>query len=103
MKAYKAPTFAERQAAAAAARDNALAKLKAKAPPDPATVQARVEAAERKRVAAEEKRAAKLAEREAAKAEAAALAEAGKKPVPSEADRKAERDSRYAARKARKK
>jgi hypothetical protein len=38
MTAYKAPTFADRQAAAAAARDMALAKLKAKPPLDPELV-----------------------------------------------------------------
>ena len=66
MTAYKAPTFADRQAAATAAREKALAKLKAKAPLDPAVVAERKAAAERKAVAAEEKRLAKIAEREAA-------------------------------------
>ena len=106
MTAYKAPTFADRQAAAAAARDKALAKLKAKPPLDPELVAERKAAAERKQAAAEEKRLARIVEREAAKVEAAAAAEAAKaliKQPMTEAEKKAERDARYAARKARKK
>ena len=103
MVSYKAPSFAERQASAAAARDKMLAKLRTRPPLDQAVVEERKQAAERKRLAAEEKRAARLADREQATAEAAARAEAGQKPEPSDADKKAERDSRYAARKARKK
>lgn len=104
MVSFKVPTFSERQAAAAEARQKALEKLKSRPPIDEATLAARKEAAERRDAAAAEKRAEKKAAIEAAKAEARAAAEA--KTVASEktdAERKAERDRRYALRKARKK
>ena len=119
MAGYKEPGFQDRVALATKARDAALAKLKAKAPIDPAVVAQRIakaqerEAAqavraaqklEEKRLAAEAKAAAIEAEIEAAK-EAARLAEPvapPKKPKPSEEERKAERDAKYLARKARK-
>ena len=101
MPPYKAPSFADRQAAAAAARDKAIAKLKARPAPDPEVLEARRVAAERKRIAAEEARAAKEAAKEAAKAEAeAAVIAAAEAKLQAEADAKAERDRRYAARKA---
>ena len=113
MPAFKTPTFQERQSAAAEARDKALNKLRAKPPVDEAELAARTaariarEAAEaEKRAAAklardaeiETKRAAKQAALEAKLAEEASRAAA----VPTEAERKAERDARYAARKKRK-
>ncbi len=101
MPPYKAPSFADRQAAAAAARDKAIAKLKARPAPDPEVLEARRLAAERKRIAAEEARAAKEAAREAAKAEAAAaIIAAEEAAIAAEKEAKAERDRRYAARKA---
>jgi len=101
MPPYKAPSFADRQAAAAAARDKAIAKLKARPAPDPEVLEARRLAAERKSIAAEEARAAKEAAREAAKAEAeAAVIAAAEAVLAAEAEAKAERDRRYAARKA---
>ncbi|MEO7247247.1 MAG: DUF6481 family protein [Novosphingobium sp.] len=119
MAGYKEPGFQDRVALAAKARDAALAKLKAKAPIDPAVVAERIakaqerEAAqlaraaqklEEKRLAAEAKAAAIEAEKEAA-AEAARLAEPpakAKKPKQTDEEKKAERDAKYLARKARK-
>ena len=100
MTAYKAPTLAERQGAAAQSRAKALEKLKAKPQPSAEDLQARREAAERREAAAAEKRAAKRAER--AKADAERPPAAPEVIGPTEAERKAERDRRYAARKARK-
>ena len=97
-------TFQERLARAAEAKQKALDKLRAKPPVDPAVLAER-QAARLKREAAEaEKRAAKaaaiIAEKEA-KAAAAAAAAAVAAP-PTEAELKAARDARYAARKKRK-
>ena len=101
MASYKDPTFEERTALAKAAREKALAKLAAKAPLDPAVVAERKAAAEARDKAAAEKSAAKkaaIAEAKAAKLEAAkVVVPAG----PTEAERKAARDARYAARKKR--
>jgi hypothetical protein len=119
MAAYKNPSFQERAALSAEAKKKALDKLRAKPPVDP-QVAAELKAARLAREAAEaEARAAKKAaieqaridaeEAKAAKvAEAAAAAEAAKAKlaaslrVPNEAERKAARDARYAARKNRK-
>ena len=116
---FKVPTFQDRTASAAAAKQKALEKLRAKPQPTEEELAAKREAAAKKDAAAAEARAAKLAERErqkaeiaaakaAAAAEAAAIAEAealAKAPrtfaLPTEAERKAARDARYAARKAR--
>lgn len=99
MVSFKTPTFAERQTAAAEARQKALEKMKARTPVDEAVLAARREAAEKREAAAAEKRAARKAAVEEAKAAAAAKAAI---PVLTEAERKAERDRRYAQRKARK-
>ena len=109
MRGFKEPTFQERQALAQQARDKALQKLKSKPPVDEAEVARKIEARVAKEAAATEKRAATLAAKEAAKvekaermaAEAAAI-EAAKPPVLTAEERKAARDARYAARKARK-
>ena len=108
MPAFKQPTFQERAALAAKAKEAALAKLKAKPPVDEAELAARREAAAAKAAAAElarvEKRAAfeaeKLARKERA-AEAAANAPPPPKVLTAE-EQKAIRDAKYAARKARK-
>lgn len=104
MAAYKEPGFDQRRAAAAEAREKALEKLKARAPIDPVVQAKRIAAAEARENAKVEKREAikaKKAEELAAKAElAASLALA---PAPTETERKAARDAKYAARKARKK
>lgn len=111
MAGYKEPSFQDRVTAAAEARAKALARLQARPALDPA-VQAEREAKalEREAVQAEKRKAAQ-ANREARRAEqrvkAQALAEAattsGAKPELTEAERKAARDARYAARKSRKK
>ena len=83
----------------------ALEKLRAKAPLSEAEQAERLAKAQAKEEAAREKREAVLREREAAKVAKREKAEqaAAKKPaVLTEAERKAARDARYAARKARK-
>lgn len=103
MPSFKQPTFQERTAIAAKAKAAALEKLRAKPPVDEAALAERRaaalarEAAQQK--AREEKRAAReleKAEQAARKAEAA-TANAGL----SEAEQKAIRDAKYAARKNR--
>lgn len=107
MKSYKDPSFQDRVASAAEAKKKALDKLRAKPPIDPAVLAERAAARERREAAEAEKRAAKAAAARAAAAAAAATA-AAEKPAPykptfaTEAERKAARDARYAARKNRK-
>lgn len=108
MASYKAPNFNERTALAAQAKQKALEALKAKVPLDPAVVEERKRAAEAKEAAkiaaAHEKKAAREAEKERIAAEkAAAIAATPVKIEKTDAEKKAERDARYAARKARKK
>jgi hypothetical protein len=110
MVAYREPGFQERVALAARAKSAALARLRAKPPIDEAEQAARAARARAREAAAEEKRAAKRVAAEAAaatkRAEAieasAAMAVPPEESTPSEADRKAARDARYAARKDRK-
>lgn len=113
MAGYKSPDFNERMAAARAAKERALDKLRNKPLPDPGVIAERQAAraardaaaaerrAERQR-AADEAKAAKAAAKSEAKPAASAAAPAAK-PALSEAELKAARDARYAARKARKK
>jgi len=119
MAGFKSPDFNERAAAARAARQSAVEQLRNKPAPDPEIVAARqaAQAAREERraaknAAAEEAKAkraeaasAKAAKAEAARADAeAASAKAAAKadaPAPTEAELKAARDARYAARKAR--
>jgi hypothetical protein len=112
MSSYRDPAFHERLAASADARKKALDRLKAKPALDPAIIAERQAAeaarqaalaeksAEKKRLAEEAKlaKAAAAAEREAA----ALAAKPAPKPELTEAEKKAERDRRYAARKGRK-
>ncbi len=109
MKGYKEPSYQDRVGRAAEARQKALDKLRARPPADEAALAARRAAGLARDAAQAEKRAARQAagDREAAaKAaadEAAIIArekEGGR--VPTEAERKAARDARYAARKSRK-
>lgn len=110
MAGYKEPGFQDRVAAAAEARVKALAKLQAKPPVDPAVqeeraarLRAREAAQAKKREALQAEREAKqIAKREKAE-EAERAAQAAIVPEKTEAERKAARDARYAARKARKK
>jgi hypothetical protein len=107
MPSFKQPTFEERAALAAKARQAALDKLRAKPPMDEATLAERQsarlarEAAETK--ARDDRRSALEAEKAARKARALekAAEQERKAPVKTEAERKAERDARYAARKSR--
>lgn len=92
MISYREPDFQDRRSAAAKARGNALALLKAKPPIDPKIVAERI-AREERREADRLLRATQKAEERAAQARIAAV---------TEADLKAARDARYAARKARK-
>lgn len=121
MKNYKVPTFQERLALAAEARQKALDKLRAKPPVDEAVLAERRAAREAKEAAALAAREAKRAEAERIKAEklaaqeaaeAAAAAAAAEAAAAEEAalqasalteeERKARRDAKYAARKQRK-
>ena len=112
-RGYQAPSFQERVASATRAKEAALEKLKSRPKLDPEELARRAAAAEAKEAAAIERRATARAEREAqaaAKAqklreaeEAAAAAKiaAAEAKIQAEADRKAARDAKYLARKAR--
>ena len=122
MPSYREPSFQDRTAAAAKAKQKALDRLRAKPTADPAVLEERRKAQEARDKAIAEERTAKAealaaakaeklarkqaeaerkAEEQAAIAAAAALKEARLTP-PSAAEMKAARDARYAARKARK-
>lgn len=119
MAGFKTPDFNERSAAARAAKEAALEKLRGKAPPDPALVAERQAATAAREAAAAEVRAARQqaiddakAAKAAAKAEEAAAlaaelekqeaaAAAARRPILDADALKAARDARYAARKAR--
>ena len=113
MAGYKTPDFNERAAAARAAKQSALDQLRNKAAPDPAVVAARQAAHAKRQAAAAERRAAReLALREAKAAkqgnrtqnmeESGAETQSPASPERSEAEMKAARDAKYAARKSRK-
>jgi hypothetical protein len=107
MAGYREPGFQDRTAAAAKARSAALERLKAKAPIDPAEQARKIAEGQARELAKVAKRdaakAAKIAEAEAAVAAAQAAAELIAANVElTEAERKAARDARYAARKQRK-
>jgi phage-related minor tail protein len=101
-------SFQDRVGQAAEAKRKALEKLKAKPPVDPEVAATRLEAARQREARAEEKRSAKAekarAAEEARAAEQAKIADAAASAPrpPTEAERKAARDARYAARKSRK-
>jgi len=106
MAGYKQPTFQERAALAAKAKQAALETLRAKPPLDEAVVAERRAARLAREEAQAKVRAEKLAERErereARKARAAEAAASAKGAPPlTEAEQKAARDARYAARKGR--
>ncbi|WP_310468136.1 DUF6481 family protein [Sphingomonas sp.] len=90
-------SFQDRIGNAAAAREKALAGLRAKPPVDPKVVAERIERKAHRDARDAEKAQAKKAARDAAAAAKAAVA-----PPPSEEERKAARDAKYAARRARK-
>ena len=98
-------TFQDRVGQAAEAKRKALEKLRSKPPVDEAAAAARQEASLQREARAEEKRAAKAEKAKAAeeaRAAEAAKAAAAAVPPPTEAERKAARDAKYAARKSRK-
>jgi len=107
--AYKEPTFKDRAALSAKAKQAALEKLKAKPPIDPAIVAERAAARAAKEEAEAQKRAEKKAAIEQAKLDKIAKVEAARleaeqlvlRAQKTEAEKKAERDARYAARKNR--
>ncbi len=106
MPPFSEPTFQERTQMAAKAKQAALKKLKAKAPPSPEVIAERKAAAlareEKQAIAREEKRAAfeqMKADRKAAKEKAKPKLALGL----TETEKKAARDERYAKRKKRKK
>lgn len=111
MKSYKDPSYQDRVGRAAEAKQKALDNLRAKPPVDE-KVAAERQAARLKKEAAEaarraEKKAAAEAAREERARESAARAElqanaAQAAAPPTEEERKAARDARYAARKNRK-
>jgi hypothetical protein len=105
MKSYKDPSFQDRIGSAAEAKKKALDNLRSKPPLDEKLVAERQAARLKRDAAAAEKREARKAADQAARDEKAAgrKAEAGAAvPAPTEAERKAARDARYAARKSRK-
>ena len=101
MASFKNPTFQDRASQAAEARKKALEQLRRKPAPDEKLVAERQAAEERRQAAKAQKAAEKKAADQAARDLKAAAAAKAAVPVPSEADRKAERDARYAARKNR--
>lgn len=116
MAAYKDPSFQDRVASAAQAKQKALNKLRAKAPIDPAVLAERHEAWRVAEQARSEDRAAKAkaaaeakAEKASAKAaqeaefKAAAALKAARLTPPNAAEMKTARDARYAARQGRRK
>ena len=116
MSGYNEPSFQQRVADAAKAKEKALERLRSKPPIDEKVLAERKAAAEKREAVKAEKIAAKRAAEQAAadaaaqaaaEAEAAALAaaeeiRANTPAQPTEAERKAARDARYASRKKRK-
>lgn len=108
MTSYNEPSFQQRVAAAAAAKEKALNRLRAKPPLDASTLAERKASSLKREAAKAEKIAAKraaeqAAQQAAAEAKAAEVsAQAAAPPAPTEAERKAARDARYASRKSRK-
>ncbi len=101
---YKDPSFQDRMASAAEAKRSALNQLRSKPPLDEAiAAERRATRLERQRRDVEKSAAKKAAQQAAQEAKlAAAAAKADVPAPPTEAERKAARDARYAARKARK-
>lgn len=102
MASYKEPSFQERTALAQQARDKALKRLAAKPAADPAAEAQRAATRLAREAAAAEKSAARKAALQQAKADKQAAAKIIAPPAPTEAELKAARDERYAARKKRK-
>jgi hypothetical protein len=101
MTSYSDPSFQDRIGRAADAKKKALEQLRAKPPIDLERAAERKAASLRREIAKEEKLAAKKAEKQALEIAAAETRSAIPSPR-TEAERKADRDARYAARKSRK-
>ena len=107
MALFKDPSFQDRVGRAAAAKQKALEQFRSKPPLDEKVLAERKAASMKREAAKAEKAAAKKAAEEAAAQAAAeakaaeAAAKAAVPPPPTEAERKAARDARYAARKNR--
>ena len=99
MASYKDPSFQERTALAKQAREKALKQLAAKPAADDALIAQRQAARLAREAAEAEKSAARRAAIVQAKADKLAAAQVPEKPGLSEAELKAARDARYAARK----
>ncbi len=97
---FKNPTYQDRVGQAADAKQKALEQLRQRPPRDEKVVAERIAAAQRRNEAKAEKAASKKAADAAAAVSRAA--EAAANAPASEADKKAARDARYAARKKRK-
>ena len=105
MPPFKDPSFQDRTASAALARQRALEKLLARPPIDPAVLEERKAAQALRDAEAAKAREEKRAEREREKAEKrerAAASAPAPRPELTEEEKKAARDARYAARKSRK-
>jgi hypothetical protein len=104
MTTYKDPSYQDRVGRAAEAKAKALEQLRSRPPLDPNVMAERRAASLKRETAKADKAAARKAAKqsavEAATAEVSAKAEVP--PPPTEAERKAGRDARYAARKNRK-
>lgn len=95
---FKSPSFQDRIGSAAEAKKKALEQLRSRPAVDEKVLaERRAKSLER-----DKRQADKAAAKKAAKAAKAAEAAAAVAAQPTEADRKAARDARYAARKARK-
>jgi hypothetical protein len=103
MALFKDPSFQDRVGRAAQAKQKALEQFRSRPPLDEKVLAERKAASLKREAAKAEKAAAKkAAEQAAAEAKAAeAAAKAAVPPPPTEAERKAARDARYAARKNR--
>jgi hypothetical protein len=102
MASYKNPSFQDRVGQAAEAKKKALDQLRLRPLPDEKTVGERKAAEERRQAAKAQKAEAKKAAAQAALDSKAEVTAKAATPEITEADRKAARDARYAARKKRK-
>lgn len=104
MKSYKDPSFQDRVGRAAEAKEKALEQLRSRPPLDAKVIAERNTASMKRETARADKAAAKKATERAARevTAAEASAKAAVPPPLTDAERKARRDARYAARKSRK-
>lgn len=101
MPSFKSPSFRERADQAANARNDALAQLRLKPPADDAAIALRQQSAERRQATSAGQASTRRAKASAAAQSKAAAAAKATNPTPTESERKAQRDARYAARKSR--